>query len=120
MSEHDGQTTPDGVAPPSGTAPPKRTSRPVIDPVAGLAGSIAHDFSGLLMIIRNAAAFLKEELASDDPRQRHVTMLLQAAERGTRLTSQLQAFGGSQLLKPEIVRPAQIVRSLSETLRHLV
>lgn len=123
MSDHDDVTpgTPgaaDAGAPTPGRA--KRNSGRVIDPVAGLAGSIAHDFSGLLMIIRNAGAFLKDELEADDPRQRHVSMLLQAADRAARLTSQLQAFGGSQLLKPEIVRPGQIVRGLSETLRHLV
>lgn len=117
MADHD-DVTPEGGAP---TKPrSKRNSGRVIDPVAGLAGSIAHDFSGLLMIIRNAGAFLKDELDPDDPKQRHVSMLLQAADRAARLTSQLQAFGGSQLLKPEIVRPAQIVRGLSETLRHLV
>jgi two-component system cell cycle sensor histidine kinase/response regulator CckA len=118
MTQHDSDAAPESDSPvtPRG----KRNSRPVIDPVAGLAGSIAHDFSGLLMIIRNAGAFLKDELGPDDPRQRHVSMLLQAADRAARLTSQLQAFGGSQLLKPEIVRPARVVRGISETLRHLV
>lgn len=118
MPDHDSDAAPEFQTPvtPRG----KRNSRPVIDPVAGLAGSIAHDFSGLLMIIRNAGAFLKDELGPDDPRQRHVTMLLQAADRAARLTSQLQAFGGSQLLKPEIVRPGRVIRGISETLRHLV
>jgi CheY-like chemotaxis protein len=97
-----------------------RTSRPAIDPVAGLAGSIAHDFSNLLMVMRTSAAFLKEDLAPDDPRQQHVQNLLQAADRATRLTNQLQAFGRSQLLKPELVKPAHVIRGLSDTLRHLV
>jgi two-component system cell cycle sensor histidine kinase/response regulator CckA len=97
-----------------------RTSRPTIDPVAGLAGSIAHDFSNLLMIIRTAGEFLHEDLDENDPRQKYVRMLLHAADRGVRLTSQLQAFGRSQLLNPEIVRPAHVVREMADTLRHLV
>src|SRR5256885_7949049 len=100
--------------------PPAKPHTPSVDPVAGLAGSLAHDFSNLLMIIRTAGTFLKDDLAADDPRQEHVTTLLQAAERAARLTHQLQAFSRSQPLEPEHVRPAQGVRQLADTLRHLV
>src|SRR5919197_706467 len=110
----------DPPPPKAEAAPATRTTRPTIDPVAGLAGSIAHDFSNLLMIIRTAGTFLKDHLPADDPRQEHVTTLLEAAERAARLTNQLQAFGRSQLLQPELVRPAQIIRELADTLRHLV
>jgi two-component system, cell cycle sensor histidine kinase and response regulator CckA len=97
-----------------------RANRPAIDPVAGLAGSIAHDYSNLLMVIQNAASMLQDRLPADDPGQRHISLLLDAAERGRRLTRELQAFGRSQLLKPEVVKPGQLVRGMSDMLRHLV
>ena len=101
----------------------RRTSDPAwgsrgrrsIDPVAGLAGSIAHDFSNLLMIISNVVGFLKEDLEPEDPRQVHVARLLHASDRATRLTQQLQAIGRSQLLDAEVIRPADIVRGMSDT-----
>src|SRR5919201_7148922 len=97
-----------------------RRNKAAADPVAGLAGSIAHDFSNILMVIRNAAGFLKDELPPDDPRQARVDAVIRAADRGARLTNQLQAFGRAQLLSPELVQPAQVVRSMSDMLRHLV
>lgn len=90
------------------------------DPVAGFAASIAHDLSNLLLVIHSSAVFLREDLPTADPRSEHVTALLDAAERARRLATQLQAFGRGQLLKPELVRPATIVRQLNETLREIV
>lgn len=91
-----------------------------IDPVAGLAGSIAHDFSNLLMVIRNAGSLIREALPPEDPNQEYLTELLRASERAMRLTQQLQAIGRSQLLKPDIVRPAEVVRGIRDTLRDIV
>ena len=104
----------------SGAIRMPRASRPAIDPVAGLAGSIAHDYSNLLMVIQNAASLLQDQLPDDDAGQRHISLLLDAAERGRKLTRELQSFGRSQLLKPEIVKPGQIVRGMADMLRHLV
>lgn len=103
-----------------GTTPRRHTGAATLDPVTGFAGSIAHDFSNLLMIIRNAAGFLRDDLEESDPRQRHVSDLLQASDRARQLTEQLQAIGRSQLLKPEPVRPAEAIHGISDTLRHLV
>jgi two-component system cell cycle sensor histidine kinase/response regulator CckA len=89
------------------------------DPVAGLAGSIAHDFSNLLMIIRNAASFLKEGTSAQES-QEYISQILHATDRATRLTQQLQAIGRSQLLQPDIVRPAEVIRGIGGMLRELV
>ncbi len=104
----------------SGATRLPRASRPTIDPVAGLAGSIAHDYSNLLMVIQNAASLLQDQLSEDDPAQRHVALLLDAADRARRLTRELQSFGRSQLLKPEIVKPGVVVRGMADMLRHIV
>ena len=105
-----------------GVASTKRTSvqKPPVDPVAGLAGSIAHDFSNLLIVIRNAAAFIRDDLPADHPLQEYARQLLEASERAASLTRQLQAIGRSQLLNPEFVRPGQVVRGMADALRRLV
>jgi len=72
------------------------------------------------MVIQNAASLLQDRLPDDDPGQRHISLLLEAADRARRLTRELQAFGRAQLLKPEIVKPGQLVRGMSDMLRHLV
>lgn len=103
---------------------PKRSTRRKVkattDPVVGLAGSLAHDFSNLLLVIRSAAGFIKDDLAPDDPQQGRLSQLLDAADRAARLTQQLQAIGRSQLLAPELLAPGKAVRALSEALRHVV
>lgn len=91
-----------------------------MDPVAGLAGSIAHDFSNLLMVIRNAGALLRAQLERDDESQELVSELLHAADRATKLTRQLQAIGRAQLLRPDFVRPAEVVREIRDVLREMV
>jgi two-component system cell cycle sensor histidine kinase/response regulator CckA len=98
----------------------KQAPRVRSDPVAGLAGSIAHDFSNLLIVIRNASAFLRDDLPADHPLQEYVVQLLEAGERAAMLTRQLQAIGQSQLLSPEFVRPGQVIRELSDSLRRFV
>ena len=90
------------------------------DPVAGLAGSIAHDFSNLLMVIRNAASFLKEEGVTGPEAREYISQIVSATDRATRLTQQLQAIGRSQLLQPDILRPAEVIRECSGMLRDLV
>lgn len=101
------------------TAKPAQESRPQ-DPVAGLAGSIAHDFSNLLMVIRNAASFLKEEGTTGREAHEYLAQIVSATDRATRLTQQLQAIGRSQLLEPDILRPADVIRGNSQMLRDLV
>lgn len=100
---------------PEAKTPPAR-----LDSVAGLAGSLAHDFSNLLMTIRNAGSLIQEDLPPNHACQQYVSELLQASERAMLLTRQLQAMGRSQLLKPDLVRPSEIVRSVRDMLRDIV
>ena len=93
---------------------------PASDPVVGLAGSIAHDFSNLLMVIRNAASLLREELGANERGQAIVEEVIHASDRATKLTRQLQAIGRAQLLRPDFVRPAEVLRGVRDMLREIV
>jgi len=102
------------------TAPASRKRGSSLDAISDLAGSLSHDFNNLLMVMRNCGVFLREDLDAGDPRQEYVNDLLEAAERAEHLVSQLQAFGRTQMLRPEYVKPADLIRNVSETLRRLV
>lgn len=97
----------------------KRRNTPP-ETISDLAGGLAHDFNNVLTIMRNCAAFLRDDLPPDDPRQEYVSTMLVAADRAERLTSQLQAFGLTQMLRPEYIKPAEVVRAMSQTLRQIV
>src|SRR6266550_6821237 len=100
--------------------PATRKRNSSLDAISDLAGSLSHDFNNLLMVMRNCGVFLQEDLGVGDPRQEYVNDLLAAAERAEHLVSQLQAFGRTQMLRPEYVKPAELIRNVSETLRRLV
>jgi len=93
---------------------------PPTDPIVGLAGSIAHDFSNLLMVIRNAASLLRGELGANERGQAIVEEVIHAADRATKLTRQLQAIGRAQLLRPDLVKPAEVMRGIRDVLREIV
>lgn len=98
----------------------RRVAKLPADGVARLAGGIAHDFNNLLTVMRNCTAFLRQELDEQDPRQQYVDQLVTAAHRMSQVARQLQAFGRGQFMHPEDVRPAEIIRRMSDTLRHVL
>ncbi len=82
--------------------------------VGQLAGGIAHDFNNLLTTILGALDMLRGRMAGgQDPLLRMIDNALQAAERGTRLTSQLMSFSRRQRLAP-------VPTNMNETLVALI
>lgn len=111
------------------TSPPRRpsikrssvtSSSEGVETTADLAAGLSHDFNNLLMVMRNCGVFLREELPDGDSRQRYVTELLKATDRAEQLINQLQAFGRAQMLRPEYIKPADVVRAMTERIRRLV
>lgn len=72
-----------------------------MEAVGQLAGGVAHDFNNLLTSIRGSAELIAGRLDSDDPSQRALGRIGQAAERGRSLTQQLLAFGRRHVTQPE-------------------
>ena len=91
-----------------------------MEAIARLAGGVAHDFNNLLTIVRGQAQFLQIELASSGAVQEHATEIVNATERGARLTRQLLAFGRRQLVQPVPLDINLTVRSLQTMIRHVV
>jgi len=73
-----------------------------IEAIGQLTGGIAHDFNNLLMVISGGLEMLDRR---KDPqrRERLLTGMRQAAQRGSALTRQLLAFSRSQSLAPKAV-----------------
>jgi two-component system cell cycle sensor histidine kinase/response regulator CckA len=90
------------------------------DGIARLAGGIAHDFNNLLTVVRNCTSFLSMEMDPDDPRQQYVDQLVTAAHRMGQVARQLQAFGRGQFMQAEDVRPGELIRRMTDTLRHVL
>ncbi|GAA0225933.1 PAS domain S-box protein [Cryptosporangium japonicum] len=100
-----------------------------LDSLGQLAGGVAHDFNNVLAIILGHASIAEEDLAglvpgNDQGRldgaRRAVEQMHQAAERGSRLTKQLLAFGRREVVRPQVFLlsdvMADVVRLLSGTL----
>jgi two-component system, cell cycle sensor histidine kinase and response regulator CckA len=80
-----------------------------------LAGKVAHDFNNMLGVIVNYANFVAEEAASPSPDLSGISsdaqQIIQATERGTRLTQQLLAFASRSAVRPSSVDLNQLIGS---------
>ncbi len=91
-----------------------------MDAIGRLAGGVAHDFNNLLLVIQGYGEKLARELSEADPRNEAVEQVLGAAQRATRLTSQLLAFSRRQPRKLRVIDLADLVRDLERMLRRLI
>jgi signal transduction histidine kinase/CheY-like chemotaxis protein len=86
-----------------------------MEAVGQLTGGVAHDFNNLLTVIGGNAAILRDT-APSERRARRLDAILQAADRGTRLTRQLLAFSRRQTLNPETLDLRRWTRETIEML----
>lgn len=91
-----------------------------LEAIGRLAGGIAHDFNNTLSVIVGFAEMLREQLAEKDPLQEHCAQIARAAERATSLTRQLLAFGRKQVLRLEVMSPADVIRRLERVLARVL
>ena len=68
-----------------------------------LTGGIAHDFNNLMTVIGGSVELLlKRQDLPEAKRETYLRAIAETADRATKLTSQLLAFGRRQPLKPEV------------------
>jgi len=70
-----------------------------MEAIGHLTGGVAHDFNNLLTVILGNADMLYETI-EDDEKRRRVGALIDAAERGARLTDSMLAFSRRTPLRP--------------------
>ncbi len=99
-----------------------------LESLGQLAGGVAHDFNNLLGVILNYASFVAQEVAQHERGAgvdwrsvtNDITEIRRAAERATKLTHQLLAFGRREVAQPVVLSVndvlADIQRLLTRTL----
>lgn len=88
-----------------------------MEAVGQLTGGIAHDFNNLLQVIQGNLQLLQKDIPPEDSRHGRLTNALTGVERGTKLASQLLAFGRRQPLEPKPINLGRLVRGLDDMLR---
>jgi PAS domain S-box-containing protein len=87
-----------------------------LDAIGQLAGGIAHDFNNVLLVIRGYSSVLRATLENPN-HLADIGEIANAAERATELTRQLLAFGRRQLMQPQPLEIAEVVRDVESLLR---
>ena len=88
-----------------------------LEAIGQLTGGIAHDFNNLLLVISGGLEVMDRQ-KDPERRQRIVSGMRQAADRGARLTKQLLAFSRHQALKAETVDLVAHVEGMRTLLDH--
>jgi len=71
-----------------------------MESVGQLTGGIAHDFNNMLTVITGTIEILAEAVKGEPHLARIVTLISEAADRGSELTANLLAFARKQPLQP--------------------
>jgi signal transduction histidine kinase/CheY-like chemotaxis protein len=90
-----------------------------LEAVGQLTGGVAHDFNNLLTVIIGGLNMLLKRM--DDPKQRQIAEhMLEAAQRGDKLTKQLLAFSRGQRLELAPVDLHAMLLGMQELLRRSI
>lgn len=82
-----------------------------------MTGGVAHDFNNLLTVILGNAELLAETAEADSRLARLSGGILEAAERGAELTSQLLSYTSQKAMKPKLVNLNHLLTSFGAELR---
>ncbi len=82
-----------------------------MEAIGRLAGGIAHDFNNMLTAILGYGSLVRKMTTPDDPRQKDIQEIIQAAERATALTRQLLNFSRNQEIETTIINLNTIIKN---------
>jgi PAS domain S-box-containing protein len=88
-----------------------------LEAIGRLTGGVAHDFNNLLQVIGGNLQLLARELAGDERAELRLRNALAGVARGSKLASQLLAYGRRQALAPKTINLGRLVRGVDEMLR---
>jgi PAS domain S-box-containing protein len=91
-----------------------------LESVGQLAGGIAHDFNNFLSVIRGYARFLIDGMDADEPLRSDAVEIEKAAERASRLTSQLLVFSRHEVVPHRVVDVAEVLSGLTSLLARTI
>ena len=82
-----------------------------------LTGGVAHDFNNLLQVISGNLQLLSNDVAGSERAERRIQNALAGVTRGSKLASQLLAFGRRQPLEPKVVNIGRFIKGMDDMLR---
>jgi two-component system, cell cycle sensor histidine kinase and response regulator CckA len=88
--------------------------------VGQLAGGIAHDFNNLLSVIAGYGDLLLRQLEPGHPARGRLEHIVQATDRGARLTRQLLTFSRSQVVETKVLDLNNVVAGVDAMLGRLI
>jgi PAS domain S-box-containing protein len=91
-----------------------------MEALGNLTGGVAHDFNNLLQVVSGNLQLLTKHVVGDEAAERRIANALAGVSRGSKLASQLLAFGRRQALDPKVVDVARLVRGMDEMLQRTI
>lgn len=88
-----------------------------MEAIGKLTGGVAHDFNNVLQVIAGNLQLLHRDVAGNLRAEQRLQTAVAATARGSRLASQLLAFGRRQPLSPKTVNLGRLVRGIDDMLR---
>ncbi len=88
-----------------------------IEALGKLTGGVAHDFNNLLQVISGNLQLLSKDIVGNERAETRVQNALAGVARGSKLASQLLAFGRRQPLEPKVVNIGRFIKGMDDMLR---
>ncbi|MDM9644867.1 PAS domain S-box protein [Rhizobium sp. S163] len=91
-----------------------------MEAIGNLTGGVAHDFNNLLQVVGGNLQLLSKDVAGNEKAERRIANALSGVDRGSKLASQLLAFGRRQALDPRVVNVGRLIRGMDEMIRRTI
>jgi PAS domain S-box-containing protein len=88
-----------------------------MEAIGNLTGGVAHDFNNLLQVVAGNLQLLSKDIAGNAKAERRVANALAGVDRGSKLASQLLAFGRRQALDPKNIDIGRLIAAMDDMLR---
>jgi len=88
-----------------------------METIGKLTGGVAHDFNNLLQVISGNLQLLGRDVQGNERAERRVANALAGVQRGSKLASQLLAFGRRQPLEPRVLNIGRFLGGMEDMLR---
>ncbi len=88
-----------------------------METIGKLTGGVAHDFNNLLQVVSGNLQLLTRDVAGNPRAETRIANALAGVSRGSKLASQLLAFGRRQALEPKVVNISRFVRDMDDMIR---
>ncbi|SCX29592.1 Blue-light-activated protein [Agrobacterium sp. DSM 25558] len=91
-----------------------------METVGKLTGGVAHDFNNLLQVVSGNLQLLAKEIAGNPRAETRIANAMTGVSRGSKLASQLLAFGRRQALEPKVINISRFVQGMDDMLRRAI